>query len=173
MQSVIEKKPHWLKKKIHLQETRDLQKLFATLNLNTVCKQALCPNIGECFSKKVATFLIMGKVCTRTCAFCAVKNDIPEKIDSDEPKRIIEAVNRLGLKYVVLTSVTRDDLQDGGAQVFYETVKALKSANDDLKVEVLVPDFNGNYESIEKVMKNQGDLVDIIVKLEPLAIIKG
>lgn len=151
-------KPNWLKKKIHLQETRDLHKLFGTLNLHTVCKEALCPNIGECFSKKVATFLILGNICTRNCDFCAVKNGIPDKIDTSEPKRVVEAVKKLGLKHVVITSVTRDDLNDGGAAIFAETITVLKELSREVKVEVLVPDFQGNTDAIGKVVAALPDI---------------
>ncbi len=158
MQEAIRQKPDWLKKKIHLQETRDLHKLFGTLKLHTVCKEALCPNIGECFSKKVATFLIMGNFCTRNCGFCAVKNGVPERIDFEEPHRIVRAVKKLGLKHVVITSVTRDDLEDGGAEVFADTILALKAVDRDLKVEVLVPDFKANDSSIKKVVQAAPDI---------------
>ena len=158
MQASLRQKPDWLKKKINLRETRDLHKLFATLKLHTVCKEALCPNIGECFSKKVATFLIMGNSCTRSCNFCAVKNGMPERIDLDEPHRIVQAVKKLGLKHVVITSVTRDDLEDGGAGIFADTILALKAVGGDLKVEVLVPDFKASVCSIKKVIQAAPDI---------------
>ncbi|MCG2712897.1 MAG: lipoyl synthase [Candidatus Omnitrophica bacterium] len=158
MQGAMKQKPDWLNKKIRLQETLKLHKLFQMHNLHTVCKEALCPNIGECFSKKVATFLIMGNSCTRSCDFCAVKNGVPDKIDLDEPKRVAEAVKKLGLKHVVITSVTRDDIEDGGAAAFADTIMALKAVDKDLKVEVLVPDFKGSSSSIKKVIHGAPDI---------------
>ncbi len=158
MQASLRQKPDWLKKKINLQETRKLHELFGALKLHTVCKEALCPNIGECFSKKVATFLIMGNSCTRSCNFCAVKSGVPEKIDLGEPQRVAEAVKKLGLKHVVITSVTRDDLKDGGAGIFAETILALKAVDGDLKVEVLVPDFKANVYSIKRVVQSAPDI---------------
>ncbi|MFH1092786.1 MAG: lipoyl synthase [Candidatus Omnitrophota bacterium] len=151
-------RPDWLRKKINLQETLKLHKLFRMHNLHTVCKEALCPNIGECFSKKVATFLIMGNSCTRNCNFCAVKKGVPDKIDPDEPQRVAKAVKKLGLKHVVITSVTRDDLEDGGAGIFSDTIRALKALDKDLKVEVLVPDFKANISSIKKVIRASPDI---------------
>ncbi|MCK4993773.1 MAG: lipoyl synthase [Candidatus Omnitrophica bacterium] len=158
MSGVIRQKPDWLKKKIHLQETYELYKLFGTLNLHTVCKEALCPNISECFSKKIATFLIMGCTCTRNCDFCAVKNGMPDKIDKSEPQRVAEAVIKLGLKHVVITSVTRDDINDGGAEIFAKTIAALKAVDKELKVEVLVPDFKASASSIKKVIQANPDI---------------
>ena len=158
MQGAMRRKPSWLNKKIHLQETLNLHKLFGKLNLHTVCKEALCPNIGECFSNKVATFLILGRVCTRKCSFCAVKSGVPDKIDPDEPQRVAEAVKKLGLKHVVITSVTRDDLDDGGAGIFADTIMVLKTVDADLKVEVLVPDFKSSDSSIKKVIQGRPDI---------------
>ncbi|MBU1085911.1 MAG: lipoyl synthase [Candidatus Omnitrophica bacterium] len=146
------KKPDWLKKKIDLGKCLDLHRLFGQLELHTVCKEAHCPNISECFSAKVATFLILGNVCTRHCRFCAVKKGLPKELDHNEPKRLAKAVKKLGLKHVVITSVTRDDLADGGAQAFVQNIKGLKCLDSELKVEVLVPDFQGNVDSIKQII---------------------
>jgi lipoyl synthase len=152
------KKPHWLKKKVDLAKCLDLHQLFGQLNLNTVCKEAHCPNISECFSAKVATFLILGNICTRGCRFCAVKKGIPQAIDLNEPQRLAEAVSKLGLKHVVITSVTRDDLADGGAEAFGQSIKAVKAFDPKIVVEVLVPDFQGQIESIKKVVQAKCDI---------------
>ncbi|MBU4304359.1 MAG: lipoyl synthase [Candidatus Omnitrophica bacterium] len=145
-------KPLWLNKKINLGKCADLDRLFKELSLNTVCRQAHCPNIAECFSAKVATFLILGRVCTRGCRFCAVEKGKTSDVDKTEPERVAAAVRQLGLRHVVITSVTRDDLEDGGAQAFYDTVSAIKRLDEGISVEVLVPDFQAQRESIEKVL---------------------
>jgi lipoic acid synthetase len=150
--SLLTKKPDWLKKKIDLNKCRDLHNLFSGLKLNTVCKQAQCPNISECFSAKVATFLILGNVCTRGCRFCAVKKGAPEKVDKDEPQRLVQAVEQLGLKHVVITSVTRDDLADKGAGAFADCIKALKLKDSSITVEVLLPDFKADKQLIRQVL---------------------
>ena len=146
------RKPKWLNKKINLGECQKLHRLFKDLNLNTICRQALCPNISECFSAGVATFLILGKICTRNCKFCNVNNGTPIDVDLKEPERILAAVEKLGLKHVVITSVTRDDIPDGGAYVFAETIRGIHNFDKSIAVEVLVPDFQGNHHAIWKVL---------------------
>lgn len=116
--------------------------------IHTVCESAKCPNIGECFAKNTLTFMILGNVCTRSCAFCGVKRGIPQPVDPNEPEKIAAAVSKLKLDYVVVTSVTRDDLEDGGAEQFARVIAALKGK----KVEVLIPDFNGNPEALQKIV---------------------
>jgi len=123
-----------------------------SMGLHTVCQSARCPNIGECFAKKTATFLILGDVCTRSCAFCGVSHGLPLAVDSEEPRRVAEAAARMGLAYIVVTSVTRDDLPDGGASQFAETIRELKSAISGAKVEVLIPDFGGDDEALKTVV---------------------
>ncbi|MDQ7031330.1 MAG: lipoyl synthase [Desulfonauticus sp.] len=148
------RKPEWLKVKLPTKvEFSNTKKVLTSLNLNTVCQSARCPNIFECFSKKTATFLILGKFCTRNCAFCKIEHFAPEPVDRDEPFRILEAVKRLDLKYVVITSVTRDDLEDGGASQFQKVISLLKQ-HLSLKVEVLTPDFRGDFRSLEKVISS-------------------
>ena len=139
------------KKKIRLSELHDLKKVLRDSNLHTVCEEAKCPNISECFSKKTATFMIMGDVCTRNCAFCNVKFGIPQALDKDEPKRIAQTAKDMGLSHVVITSVTRDDLLDGGARHFAETVAEVKRTLSNPTIEVLTPDFKGNKESLDIV----------------------
>jgi lipoic acid synthetase len=126
--------------------------LLTELKLHTVCQEAACPNIGECFSHRTATFMLMGDVCTRNCPYCAVTHGRARPLDADEPRRIAAAVARLGLQHVVVTSVDRDDLPDGGAAHFAATVNAIKALSPDARVEVLVPDFKGAYASVETVV---------------------
>lgn len=124
-----------------------------SMGLHTVCQSASCPNIGECFSRHTATFMILGNSCTRSCGFCGVCHDGPTPIDADEPRRVGEASAKLGLRYIVVTSVTRDDLPDGGAHQFAETIRQLKAAIPDAKVEVLIPDFLGDRAALETVLE--------------------
>jgi len=144
-------KPSWLKKKLNLSSDRNLKTLLRSLKLHTVCEESRCPNISECFSKGVATFLILGDSCKRGCSFCAVATAEPSRLDPDQPRRIAQAVKALKLEYVVITSPTRDDLSDGGAATFKKTVKAIKALNPKSRVEALVPDFLGKLESIKTV----------------------
>lgn len=129
--------------------------LLGGLGLNTICENALCPNIGDCFSRKTATFLIMGDICTRKCSFCAVSKGIPTPLDEKEPEHLVEAVTKLGLKYVVITSVTRDDLPDGGTAHFARTITRLRESDPTLIIEVLAPDFKGSPGSV-KVLADAG-----------------
>src|SRR5712675_1744702 len=126
--------------------------LLAELRLHTVCQEACCPNIGECFSHQTATFMLMGDVCTRNCPYCAVAHGKVRPLDADEPRRIAEAVARLGLQHVVVTSVNRDDLPDGGAAHFAATIRAIRAANPGCTVEVLIPDFQGDAAALDTVL---------------------
>jgi len=132
---------------------RDLKKLMSRLNLHTVCESARCPNIGECWGARTATFMILGDVCTRSCGFCAVKTGCPEGLDMEEPARVGRAAHVLGLRHVVVTSVNRDDLPDGGAAVFAETIQEIHRRCAGTNVEVLIPDFQGNWDALETVMR--------------------
>ena len=148
------RKPPWLKRRIP--PFRDLQKVKSILSetdLHTVCQEARCPNLGECFSSGTATFLILGRVCTRGCGFCAVERDAPARPDEAEPERVAQAVQKMGIHYVVITSVTRDDLPDGGASSFAETIRAIRALNPKIDIEVLVPDFKGDLRSLKAVLK--------------------
>lgn len=144
--------PEWMKKKLpgggDIQATR---KLIGDLGLNTVCSSAMCPNLGECFSRKTATFMILGNRCTRGCRFCAVDKGQPLPADPAEPARVAEAVASLGLRYAVITSVTRDDLPDGGGSQFAETIRAIRERLPGAAVEVLTPDFRGRARAIDTV----------------------
>ncbi|MCL6611249.1 MAG: lipoyl synthase [Peptococcaceae bacterium] len=144
--------PEWLKKKLppggDIQATRGL---IGGLGLNTVCSSAMCPNLGECFARKTATFMILGDKCTRNCRFCAVEKGRPSPPDPAEPARVAGAVAALGLRHAVVTSVTRDDLPDGGASQFVETIRAIRERQPGTTVEVLTPDFGGRFKSIDAV----------------------
>jgi len=145
--------PIWLKTKLPGGANyTEIRNICRSNELHTVCESALCPNIANCWGEGKVTFMILGNICTRNCAFCSVKHGKPVPPDLDEPHKIATAVKKLNLKYVVITSVTRDDLDDGGACLFAETIKEIKKLFPDTKVEVLVPDFGGRVESLEVVL---------------------
>jgi lipoic acid synthetase len=148
--------PEWIKTAAGGQHST--KNLLRSHRLSTVCEEARCPNQGVCFLKPAAAFLIMGDICTRSCAFCAVTPGIPAALDAAEPERVAEAVSELGLRYVVITSVTRDDLADGGASHFAATIRALKKTLPAVKVEVLTPDFQGNWNAIGTVLEAGPDV---------------
>ncbi|BCS90198.1 lipoyl synthase [Pseudodesulfovibrio sediminis] len=153
--------PQWLR--VKLPESRNFSStadLIDDLNLNTVCQSAKCPNKWECFSKNVATFLIMGNVCTRNCAFCNIISGDLEQLDPTEPARVAEAARRLALKHVVITSVTRDDLPDGGAAHFAATIRAVKEVLSNCTVEVLTPDFQGDEAALTTVLNARPDVIN-------------
>lgn len=147
----MNRKPDWLKRKISLNSLNinRVRNLIYSSHLNTVCQSAKCPNIFECFGKKTATFMLMGNICTRNCGFCGIKSGKPEILDEDEPSRVANAVKEMGLKYVVITSVTRDDLPDGGVSHFAKTVSEINRLNLELRIECLIPDFKGNVNNLE------------------------
>lgn len=149
----MQRKPEWLRKKVPQGEQAAMRGLLSELKLNTVCQQALCPNISECFGCGQATFLILGRDCTRQCSFCNVdKAPRPQAPDADEPRRVAEAVVRLKLSHVVITSPTRDDLEDGGAAHYAATVVAIRTASPGTAVELLVPDFGGDKTGLTLVL---------------------
>jgi len=165
--------PEWLKIPARsFTETTKVSELIQDLNLETVCQSAKCPNLGECFSKGTATFMIMGRNCTRNCRFCAVEHGIPVTPDPDESDRVALAVKKMALDYVVITSVTRDDLQDGGAEQFVQTIRSIREVCPGTLVEVLVPDFRGNKQAIESVCQANPDMfnhnVETVLRLSPL-----
>lgn len=167
------RKPYWLNKKVSLSSCQLTKELLKDLRLNTVCQEAACPNIGECFPQRQATFLILGKNCTRQCGFCAVAKGIPAPLDPDEPRRVAEGVKRLNLRHAVITSVTRDDLSDGGAGVFAQTIGRIKSGSPAITVEVLIPDFVMNEEALRLVARAGPDIIahnaETVPRLYPLA----
>ncbi|HQP91162.1 MAG TPA: lipoyl synthase [Candidatus Omnitrophota bacterium] len=142
------RKPSWLKKKIEFDSSRQTSLLLKKIGVNTVCKEAKCPNLSECFKRSHATFLILGKHCTRNCRFCNVEKGKPQELDTEEHLKVAEAVEKLDLKHVVVTSVTRDDLADGGAEMFAKTVQAIRKTTS---VELLIPDLAGNEDAIKKI----------------------
>jgi lipoic acid synthetase len=154
-------KPSWLKARAPMGDNyHDLKKLARGLGLHTVCESAQCPNIGECWNHKTATFMLLGDVCTRRCGFCAVPKGRPEAIDLDEPRRVAEAVATLGLKHAVVTSVNRDDDNVGGAKIFAETIREIKRSIPDCHVEVLIPDFQGRRDCLEIVLEAKPDILN-------------
>jgi lipoyl synthase len=162
------RKPEWLK--IHIESGESLRHVKETLSrfsLNTVCTEANCPNKMECFNNGTATFLIMGSVCTRSCRFCNIKTGITEQLDPDEPEHIAEAVEALGLKHVVITSVTRDDLSDGGSSHFASVIRELRKLDSKPAVEVLIPDFQGDEEGLKKVLAEKPDVLNHNVETVP------
>ena len=166
-------KPRWLRRPLPTgPEYESVRRLLKRSRLHTVCQEAKCPNLWECFSQRTATFLIMGSFCTRNCRFCAVAHGPSGPPDPGEPARVAEAAQRLGLRYVVITSVTRDDLPDGGAGFFAETIKKIQQRMPDALVEVLVPDFQGNADALQTVMKARPDVLnhnlETVPRLYPL-----
>ena len=147
------KHPDWLKVEIPSgKEYFRMKSLLASSRLHTICEEAKCPNIAECFSRGTATFLILRDVCTRNCTYCNVKKGSPLEVDFNEPGRVARLVKKLNLNYVVITSVTRDDLPDGGAGIFAQTIQKIEELSPETKVEVLIPDFKGNLDSLKKVI---------------------
>ena len=163
----IQRKPEWLRKKVNPGDQSEMRQLLGELRLNTVCQQALCPNISECFSCGQATFLILGRNCTRLCSFCNVEKTVPLPVDSDEPARVAEAVARLKLSHVVITSPTRDDLPDGGAALYAATVAAIRNSSPATRVELLIPDFQGDVTSLAAVIAAQPDIIAHNVETVP------
>ena len=154
-----ERLPEWFRKDVPDNQTyKDVQIMLDDLKLNTVCKEAKCPNVGECYSRGTATFMILGDVCTRNCGFCAISLGKPRPVDADEPARLSEAVSRLGLRHVVITMVTRDDLADGGASHFAEVIRSVRSTSPDCTIEVLTSDFRGNMASVDIVLAAKPDV---------------
>ena len=155
----VRKHPDWIKVRAPVSpEFFRTKALLGELKLHTVCQEACCPNIGECFSHRTATFMLMGDVCTRNCPYCAVAHGKTRALDPDEPRRVADAVARLGLSHVVVTSVDRDDLGDGGAAHFAATARAIKQHAPAARVEVLVPDFKGYHSSVEEVVRSPVDI---------------
>ncbi|CAM5782776.1 MULTISPECIES: lipoyl synthase [Brevibacillus] len=159
-----QRKPEWLKINLvsgkELANFRELKQTMRSQTLHTVCEEAKCPNIHECWANRTATFMILGDICTRACRFCAVKTGLPTELDLAEPERVAEASEQMGLKHVVVTSVARDDLADGGATVFAETIRAIRRRLPLATVEVLIPDFMGNWDALKVVMDARPDVLN-------------
>jgi len=145
----------------------EVRNLLRSLALHTVCEGARCPNLYECFAESIATFMILGNTCTRSCGFCALAKGDPLPVDLEEPKRVARAVDILGLKHVVITSVSRDDLEDGGATQFSSTIKEVRLINPDAVIEVLIPDFGGSRKAIEQVLEEKPDIVGHNIETVP------
>ncbi len=155
------RKPEWIKARAPVGENyHSLKRLARGLALHTVCESAQCPNIGECWNHRTATFMLLGDICTRRCGFCAVPKGRPQPIDWDEPRRVAQAVAALGLKYAVVTSVNRDDDNVGGARVFANTITEIRRLKPDCKVEVLIPDFQGHDDCLQIVLEAQPDILN-------------
>jgi lipoic acid synthetase len=160
--------PPWIKVKLHQGENfRELNTIVTTQNLHTVCQEAHCPNIYECWNRKTATFMILGDICTRACRFCAVVSGRPTELDLGEPLRVARSVAALGLKHAVITSVDRDDLADGGAMIFVNTIRAIRHKCPNTTIEVLTPDFQGDKRAIEMVARAKPDIFNHNVETVP------
>ncbi|MGG4524225.1 lipoyl synthase [Aneurinibacillus migulanus] len=158
---MAERKPEWLKIKLNTGENfKELKRMMRGKTLHTVCEEARCPNIYECWANRTATFMILGDLCTRACRFCAVKTGLPTELDLAEPERVAEATEQMGLTHVVVTSVARDDLKDGGALVFAETIQAIRKRTPLCSIEVLIPDFLGNWDALKVVMDAKPDILN-------------
>lgn len=155
------KKPDWLRIKLATDGNyAEIKNMMRTKTLHTVCEEARCPNIYECWSNRTATFMILGDICTRACRFCAVKTGMPTELDLDEPERVAEAAEQMNLQHCVVTSVARDDLKDGGASIFAATVHAIRKRMPFCRVEVLIPDFLGNQDALQTVMDANPDILN-------------
>jgi len=163
----VERKPEWLRKTINLKEMTDMKKMLRSFSLHTVCEGANCPNIGECFNNKTATFMILGRQCTRNCKFCNVDNNKPEEIDLDEPQKVATAAKELGLEHVVVTCVTRDDIPDGGAEQFVNTIKSINKELPNSTVEVLISDLDGKLESLKTIVAAKPDIINHNIETVP------
>jgi len=161
-------KPEWLRVKAYSNKNNVfVEEIINKLHLNTVCDEAACPNRGECFARRTATFMILGSVCTRGCTFCNVTKGKPQPVDENEPDHIAEAVKMLGLKHTVVTSVTRDDLSDGGAGHFVHVIEAVRRKAPEVVIEVLIPDFQGNPDALKKVIEVHPEIINHNVETVP------
>ena len=155
------KRPDWLKVRLPIGKNyRDVLELMRKSKLNTVCEEAKCPNLGECWNNRTATFMILGDTCTRSCGFCNIKVGLPNELDLEEPKRVAESVEELNLRHVVITSVNRDELKDGGASIFSETVRLIRQKMPETTIEILIPDFKGEESAFEIIMQNPPDILN-------------
>ena len=169
-----ERKPSWLKVRAPGGDSyRSLKQMMRSMGLNSVCEEAHCPNIGECWDSGTATFLIMGDMCTRNCPYCAIAHGRPEELDEDEPRRVAEMIEQLALRHVVITSVDRDDLPDGGARIFAWTIEEIRARLPECSVEVLTPDFRGDVEAIARVIEARPDIfnhnMETVARLHKMA----
>lgn len=155
------RRPDWLKIKLPVGDNfNEVRSLMRNQKLNTVCEEANCPNIAECWSHRTATFMILGDICTRTCGFCNVKSGLPTELDIDEPRRVVESIKELNLRHAVITSVNRDELNDGGADIFKEVVRLCREKVPGCTVEILIPDFKGEEHAFEIIMQSPPDILN-------------
>ena len=161
------RKPKWLLKKVFFSQKKDVEVTLKDIGIHTVCQEARCPNMSECFSKKLATFMILGATCTRACTFCSVDTGMPSDIDDKEPQKVAQAVVDMGLRHVVITSVTRDDLSDGGAKQFIRCVKAIKDMDKSITVELLIPDLKYNQKAIFEVANCGAEIIGHNIETVP------
>ena len=162
------RRPAWLRARAPMGENyEDVRELMRDLDLHTVCEEARCPNIGECWNHRTATFLLLGDTCTRGCRYCAIGKGKPKAIDEQEPQRIAEAVAHLQLKHVVLTAVNRDDQADGGAHIFAESIRLIRELHSGCRVEVLIPDFDGNWAALAMVLAAEPDVLNHNIETVP------
>ncbi|WP_334115127.1 lipoyl synthase [Mesotoga prima] len=165
----MKEKPDWLKKKLNADRSKlsEIKVMLRSLRLHTVCEEARCPNMGECFASRTATFMILGNICTRNCRFCAVSKGIPGSPDPKEPENISHAVHVLQLRHAVITSVTRDDLNDGGASQFVDVVRELRKNCPNTTIELLIPDLNGNWKALERIVREHPDVLNHNIETVP------
>ncbi|AFK08116.1 radical SAM protein [Mesotoga sp. HF07.pep.5.2.highcov] len=165
----MKEKPDWLKKKLNADRSKlsEIKVMLRSLRLHTVCEEARCPNMGECFASRTATFMILGNICTRNCRFCAVSKGIPGSPDPKEPENISHAVHLLQLRHAVITSVTRDDLNDGGASQFVDVVRELRKNCPNTTIELLIPDLNGNWKALERIVREHPDVLNHNIETVP------
>jgi lipoyl synthase len=163
----VQRKPEWLKIKANTNDILEMEKLLKVLSLHTVCEGAACPNIGECFKNKTATFMILGENCTRNCRFCQVTKGIVQPLNPEEPENVAKASKQLGLKHIVVTSVTRDDLKDGGAEFFAQTIHHIREYLPHSSVEVLIPDFQGDITALYTVLDAKPDILNHNIETVP------
>ena len=155
------KRPDWLKIKLPVGDNyNEVRNLMRRLKLNTVCEEANCPNIAECWNNRTATFMILGDICTRTCGFCNVKSGLPTELDLDEPRRVVQSIKELNLRHAVITSVNRDELADGGAVIFKEMIRIARIEVPDCTIEILIPDFKGEEHAFEIIMQAPPDILN-------------
>jgi lipoic acid synthetase len=165
---IKERRPEWLRIKLQVNESfMKVRNIVSDHKLHTVCEEARCPNMSECWSRGTATFMILGDICTRSCGFCAVKTGKPVGLDIDEPRRVAQAVKLMGIKHAVITSVNRDDLKDGGAGIFAETIKKIRELVPECRVEVLIPDFKGDEKALDIVIEAKPDILNHNVETVP------
>ena len=161
------KKPEWLNKRLNYQSMKEMGDMFRSLNLHTVCEDARCPNMGECFKNRTATFMILGDICTRNCRFCAIPEGKPTIVDRSEPKNLAEAAKKLALAHVVITSVTRDDLEDGGSNQFAACIYELRNVLPKSSIEVLIPDFKADRNALNTVISAKPEIINHNVETVP------